>query len=289
MSSRSAFSADSAFERESSPTPDELARENVPLAKYLAVEKARTARHVDLDDLMSAAMLGLARAAQSYEPERGIPFGAFARNQINWAMLDEMRAADPAGERGRVKIQRVSVAAEAVRARTGREGTVAELAQESGLDEDAVADALRLDGMVRTATSFEAHFEAEDGRQAADLTDSVILPEHAVEESETRDMLLRVVEALPAPMQQVIRAVYLEDRMVKDLADELGVSHAYVSKVRRNGLTLMREAMEAWESGAEVDRATKTRAEFFDAVFGAAPGRSPRLTAGRSGELLIAS
>ncbi|MFE7843673.1 sigma-70 family RNA polymerase sigma factor [Microbacterium sp. NPDC057407] len=289
MSSRYVFSADSADARRSGPSPDDLARENVPLAKFLAVEKARTARHVDLDDLMSAAMLGLARAAQSYEPERGIPFGAFARNQINWAMLDEMRAADPAGERGRVKIQRVTVAAEAVRARTGREGTTAELARESGLDEDAVADALRLDDMVRTATSFEAHFDAEEGRQAADLTDSVILPEHAVEQSETRDMLLRVVEALPAPMQQVIRGIYLEDRMVKDLADELGVSHAYVSKVRRNGLTLMREAMEAWESGEEVDRATKTRADFFDAVFGAAARRAPRLTPGRSDELLIAS
>ena len=285
MSSRSVFSADSASHPGPAPTADQLARDNLPLAKYLAVEKARTAQHVDLDDLMSAAHLGLARAALSYEPERGIPFGAFARHQINWAMLDEMRGADPAGERGRAKIQRVTVAAEVVRARLGRAGTVAELAKESGLDEDAVAGALRLDDMVRTATSFEAHFDAEDGRQAADLTDSVILPEHAVEQSETRDMLRRVVEALPDAMQQVIRGIYLEDRMVKDLAEELGVSHAYVSKLRRSGLTLMREAMEAWEAGAEGDRGTKTKAEFFDAVFGGAGRRAPR----RNGELLAAS
>lgn len=285
MSSRSVFSADSASQPGSSPTPDELARENLPLAKYLAVEKARTAQHVSLDDLMSAAQLGLARAALSYEPERGIPFGAFARHQINWAMLDEMRAADPAGERGRAKIQRVTVAAEVVRARLGRDATLAELAKESGLGEDAVAGALQLDGMVRTATSFEAHFDAEDGRQAADLTDHVILPEHAAEQSETRDMLMRVVGALPAAMQQVIRGIYLEDRMVKDLAEELDVSHAYVSKLRRTGLTLMREAMEAWEAGAEGDRATKTKAEFFDAVFGGAGRRAPR----RAGELLAAS
>jgi RNA polymerase sigma factor for flagellar operon FliA len=250
-------------------TATQLATENMPLATYLAVEKARTAPHLDLDDLISAAQFGLARAALSYEPDRGIPFGAFARNQINWAILDEMRAADPAGERGRVKIQRVRAAAEAVFARTGRAATRAELAKESGLDEDAVKDSLKLDEMVRTATSFEEHFDAEEGRESADLTGSIILPEHAAEQSETHAMLMRVIGALPTAMQQVIRGVYLDDRTVKDLAFELEVSHAYVSKLRSSGLALMREAMEEWETGAAADRGTKTRAEFFTAVFGA--------------------
>ncbi|MDQ4213188.1 sigma-70 family RNA polymerase sigma factor [Microbacterium sp. ASV81] len=271
-------------------TPAELARENLPLAKFLAIEKARTAEHVDLDELMSAARLGLARAAMAYDPSRGIPFGAYARTQITWAMLDEMRAADPAGERGRAKIERIRVAADAVLARTGRAATVAELAKESGLGADAVAQMLQLDEMVRTATSFEAHFEADDGRQAPDFTDSVILPEHAVERSESRAMLIRVIEALPATMRQIVRGIYLEDRMVKDIAAELDVSHAYVSKMRRIALTLMREAMEAWETGASVDRSTKAKTEFFDALFGPAAQRSaerPSRPAARAGDLAI--
>lgn len=256
----------------------------MPLAKYLAVEKARTAAHLDLDDLVSAAQYGLARAALSYEPERGIPFGAFARNQITWAILDEMRAADPAGERGRVKIQRVRAAAEAVLARTGRAATRAELAKEAGLDEDAVAQALQLDEMVRTATSFDAHFDAEEGRESADLTGSIILPEQAAEESETHAMLMRIVEALPPGMQQVIRGVYIDDRTVKEIADELDVSHAYVSKLRSTGLSLMREAMHEWETGEVADRGTKTRAAFFAAAF--SHGRHSDTHAG---ELLAAS
>lgn len=240
----------------------------MPLATFLAVEKARTAAHVDLDELLSAARWGLARAALTYDPTRGIPFGAFASSQINWAMLSEMRRADPAGERSRDKIERVRLAAEVVLARTGRAATIAELSRESGLDADVVAEALTLDEMVRTATSFEEHFDPETGRQAADLTDSIILPEHAVERSETRRMLNRVIEALPEAMRQVVRGIYLEDRMVKEIAEELGVSHAYVSKLRTRGLALMREAMDAWEAGTTGDRSTKSRAEFFEAVFG---------------------
>lgn len=268
LSSPFVLSADSSRKNADSLSPEQLARENLPLAKYLAVEKARTAEHLRLDDLMSAAQLGLARAALAYDPERGIPFGAFARSQINWAMLDEMRAADPAGERSRAKIERVRVAAETVLSRTGRAATLSELSRESGLDTAVVAKMLQLDDMVRTATSFEAHFDAESGRQATDLTDSVILPEHAAEQSENRAMLMRVMNALPEAMQKVIRGIYIEDRMVKDIAEELAVSHAYVSKLRSMGLTLMREAMEAWENGTEVDRSTKAKAAFFDAVLG---------------------
>ncbi|MDN3445399.1 sigma-70 family RNA polymerase sigma factor [Microbacterium sp. APC 3901] len=256
----------------------------MPLATFLAVEKARSATHVDLDDLLSAARLGLARAALSYDPARGIPFGAFASSQINWAMLSEMRRADPAGERSRDKIERVRVAAETVLARTGRVATTAELARESGLTVEVVAEMMKLDEMVRTATSFEEHFDVETGRQAVDLTDSVILPEHAVEQSEMRAMVNRVIDALPAAMRQVVRGIYLEDRMVKDIAEELEVSHAYVSKVRSRGLALMREAMEAWENGTTGDRSTKARAEFFEALFG--PIRVE--TRDRSSELLAA-
>ncbi|MHC9044226.1 sigma-70 family RNA polymerase sigma factor [Microbacterium saperdae] len=276
--------ADSGAPADASATPDRLARDNMALATFLALEKARTAEHVDLDDLMSAARWGLARAALTYEPERGIPFGAFARTQINWAMLSEMRKADPAGERGRDKIELIRAAADAVLARTGRAATVAELAKGSGIDAGAVAEMLHLDSMVRTATSFEEHFDLESGRQAVDLTDSIILPEHAVEQNETRTMLLRVLDALPLAMQRVIRGIYVEDRMVKDLADEMAVSHAYVSKLRTRGLALMREAMDAWENGTSGDRSTIAKAEFFGVLFGPVPAPAPT----RNGDLLPA-
>lgn len=276
--------ADSGAPAEAPATPERLARDNMALATFLALEKARTAEHVDLDDLMSAARWGLARAAMTYEPERGIPFGAFARTQINWAMLSEMRRADPAGERGRDKIELIRAAADTVAARTGRPATVAELAKESGIDQAAVAEMQQLDAMVRTATSFEEHFDLETGRQAADLTDSIVLPEHAAERNETREMLTRVLDALPAAMRRVVRGIYLDDRMVKDLAEELDVSHAYVSKLRSRGLSLMREAMDAWENGTTGDRSTSAKAEFFGALFGPAP--APATV--RSGDLLAA-
>lgn len=215
----------------------------MPLAVYLAVEKARTTDLLSLDDLLSAARLGLAKAAMTFDPSRGVPFGSFARGPINWSMLDELRAADPAGEYSRTKIRQVNDAAETFAQLTGRAPTIAELAAEARMSVDEVSRIRRLDDMVSSAISLDEYVEAGEGHHSASLTDSVILPEHAAERSENRTMLLNAIASLPETSQRIIRGIYLEDRMVKDLAEEMGVSHAYVSKLRRTALALMRETM----------------------------------------------
>lgn len=241
----------------------------MPLATYLATQKARTADHLDLDDLLSAARVGLAQAALSFDASRGVPFSAYASSQIKWSMATEMRRFDPAGERSREKIKKLHVAIEAGTTPDGRRPTIAELVSRTGMDRETVAQHLQLDEMVRTSTSFEEHFAPDTGREAADLIDQVILPEDAAESSERRRMLARIIAALPEQMGIVIRGIYLEDRPLTEIAAQMAVSHPYVSKLRKTALALMGEAMRSWESGEDPDRSTPKRADFFDQVFGA--------------------
>lgn len=51
-------------------------------------------RCVDRQDLHAAALLGLVRAARTFDPGRGVPFLAFARSRMRWAVLDELRSSD---------------------------------------------------------------------------------------------------------------------------------------------------------------------------------------------------
>ena len=68
--------------------PAALARfnDNLPLATWFA-NRYRNVRHVEFDDLMQEARIGLWKAAESFEPGRGIPFGGYAsfiiRNSLN--------------------------------------------------------------------------------------------------------------------------------------------------------------------------------------------------------------
>jgi RNA polymerase sigma factor for flagellar operon FliA len=52
----------------------------------------------DSDDVASAAMIGLISAVDRYDPQRGVPFEAYASLRIRGAVVDELRRVD---ERGR--------------------------------------------------------------------------------------------------------------------------------------------------------------------------------------------
>ena len=68
-----------------------LISRNLDLVRILAVGEWRHRTYLDLDDLISAGNLGLVKAAERYEPSRGVPFRAYARHWILGAILDEVR------------------------------------------------------------------------------------------------------------------------------------------------------------------------------------------------------
>ena len=83
---------------------EQLVRSHLPLVNYMVSEIAsRIPRHVCRDDLVSAAMAGLAQAARAYDPTRGISFQRFASSRIRGALLDELRSRDWASRSVRAK------------------------------------------------------------------------------------------------------------------------------------------------------------------------------------------
>ncbi len=78
----------------------QLVEQYVPLANKLAFQKKRTLpRHVDVEDLRSAAYFGLVEAASRYNPELGVAFTTFAYPRIFGAIHDFLRQ-EGYGKRG---------------------------------------------------------------------------------------------------------------------------------------------------------------------------------------------
>src|SRR5579864_1461997 len=62
---------------------DDLVRRHLPLVGYAVAEMVnKVPRHVSRADLESAGMEGLAQAARSFDPARGIAFDRYASNRI---------------------------------------------------------------------------------------------------------------------------------------------------------------------------------------------------------------
>src|SRR5437660_7487842 len=77
------------------PDRDQLIVDHLPLVKYLAQRIAtRLPASVEVNDLISAGIVGLIDAVEKFEPERNIKFTTYARRRICGAILDDLRSLD---------------------------------------------------------------------------------------------------------------------------------------------------------------------------------------------------
>ena len=221
----------------------ELVRENLPLVHQAVNELARRVPgHVNRDDLESAAMLGLAQAARTFDPGRGVSFEHHAATRIRGALLDELRGSDWASRSVRSRARRVQQVTDELTVRLGRVPTPAEVAAELGTDE---ASLHKLADDVYRATVLNYDSIAVEG-DAEDLLPSGDLgPDQVLVDRERRAYLTDAILALPERLRQVVIGYFYEERPMQELAAELGVTESRVSQLRAEALLLLRDGMNA--------------------------------------------
>jgi RNA polymerase sigma factor for flagellar operon FliA len=212
-----------------------LVVENLPLVGYLVSEVWAKARHLSRDDLASAGALALVTSADSFRPELGIPFGAFARRRIIGAFADEMRSEDWASRGARRRIKETLAVQDTLTAALGRKPKVDEVAAAMGVDTESAAAGMA-DAARVVVTLDETVSEA--------LVAEAALPEETLLSAERLAYLHSAVDALPEKMRAVIEAIYFDDKTVKDIAEESGTTHSAVSQLRSEAVRLLRDGLE---------------------------------------------
>jgi RNA polymerase sigma factor for flagellar operon FliA len=222
---------------------DELVRAHLGMAQQAVNELSRRLpAHVNRDDLASAAMLGLAQAARSWDPERGASFERHAANRIRGALLDELRESDWASRSVRSRARRLQQAGDELTSRLGRDPTPEELAAELGTDAAAVH---RLVTDVHRATVLNYESIVADGEADDLLPSGDRPPDHVLVDRERRAYLSDAVLALPERLRAVVIGYFYEERPMLEIADELGVTESRVSQLRAEALILLRDGLNA--------------------------------------------
>ena len=266
-------------------TPDALISAHLPLVSYAVTEIAsRIPRHVNRDDLVSAGMYGLVQAAQSFDAGRGFEFAGFAMSRIKGAVLDELRSRDWATRSVRGMARRADQATDALTAQLQRTPTSREVAGAMGISESAVA-ALSADVDRATVLNYESIILSGDAEEV--LPAAGADPEAQVLARERCNYLSDAVAQLPERMRQVIQASFFDDRLLADIAGELGLSTARVSQIRSEALALLRSGMHAHLEAPTaaltppVGQVAKRKAAYYAAIAVASDYRS-RLDAGNA-------
>ncbi len=236
---------------------DALIQQAMPLVGYcVSSVAARVPRHVRHDDLVSAGMLGLAQASKQWDPERGVSFEHFARRRIEGALLDELRSRDWASRSARQDTRRLHVVTEELTGRLGRAPETGEVAKALGVSD---TDVERIRDDVRRSTVL--HLDAfEPGTGGGDsLADEPSAdPINQLLGQEMRGYLRDAVFTLPERLRKVVVEYFFEDRPMKDIAEDLGVTISRVSQLRAEAITMLRDGINAqFENDGDQADATK--------------------------------
>jgi len=203
---------------------------------------SRIPRHVCRDDLVSAGMAGLAQAARSFEPSRGISFQRFASARIRGALLDELRSRDWASRSVRAKARDLAQTTDQLTAKLGRQPSSAEVAQAMGSTEGQL-EAINTDVYRALVLNFDAL--PIDGNAEEILMANQSGPDDDVMDNERRAYMVAAVDHLPERLRRVVVGYFFEELPMQALAEELGVTDSRISQMRSEALALLRDAINA--------------------------------------------
>ena len=223
-------------------TRDELVMQNVALVKSLAQRLAqRLPSQVQVEDLVSAGVLGLIEAAGRYKSSLGVPFQAFARRRIHGAMLDALRDLDWAPRSLRRLRRDVDGAVASERARLGREPEESEIASALGMTVAQYERALEQLRTLELAAARELDAPTADGTPllefCVDPGESAV---QTIERQELRSHLAKAIGELPERERQILALYYEEELTLAEIGEVIGVCESRVCQLRGLAVTRLR-------------------------------------------------
>jgi RNA polymerase sigma factor for flagellar operon FliA len=231
--------------------------QHMGLVRHVARQILRaSSQYLDVRDFESAGVIGLISAIERFDPDRGVPFEAYARIRIRGEILEEVRRNDGWGGAGMTrKVRRLfreleSLAIE-LEQDLGRRPSDDELADQLGVSVETVqsiwtdafgARILRLD--LSYVGDGDGRDDRHDGERAPtppqDLSAGV---EDSAITGELADQVLAIVAGLPEREQIVFGLRYLERLKVSDIADLLGLGSTRITQIHNDLLEHLAEGL----------------------------------------------
>jgi RNA polymerase sigma-B factor len=212
-----------------------LIRRYLPLARALAWRYRHGPEPVD--DLTQVAAVGLLKAVDRWDPDRGFAFSTFAVPTIRGELRRHFRDATWAVRPPR-GLSELSMSVERAREReiaaVGREPTAAELAQRVGRSVPEVEDALQA-AAGRVASSLDSPVQA-DGPDVPTVGEVIGHEDRGFDQAEARATIERVMSILDDRAREILRLRFEHDLAQADIGARVGCSQMHVSRLLRSAL-----------------------------------------------------
>ena len=195
-------------------------------------------RGVEAEDLYQLGCVGFLKAIEGFDREYGTCFSTYAVPKIAGEIRRFLR------DDGIVKVSRsvkeqaakIHSARQILEQRQGREPSLSELAEATGLDAEEIAFALAATGPAESIH----RSSGEDG-----FSLELVLGDYEAEERMLEQVNLRtLVEQLPERERKVIALRYYHGLTQQSCAKVLGVSQVQISRLERRAVEALRSRLE---------------------------------------------
>lgn len=226
----------------------EIRNELVLRYRWLARRSAASMsnRGVSVADLVQVAEIGLIKAVERFDPDRGVAFSSFAIPTVLGEIRRHFRDATWAvsvPRSAKEQRHRVQAAAEHLHQELGRTPSTDEIARHSGLGAGAVAETQFASSVYRCSSLEQARDDAGDMADAR-ATDASRAPD-PLESTDLRIEVVRALSALSERNRTIVVWRFYEECTQREIGERLGVGQVQVSRLLRAALEQLNEHMSS--------------------------------------------
>lgn len=224
---------------------EKLLLEHLPIVRFLARRiHERLPQHVDMEDLVSAGVVGLMDAFSKFDPAKNVQFRSYAQFRIRGAILDSLRTLDWSPRELRRKGRAVEEAVRVLTAKLRRPPNEAEVAAEMTI---SLEEYQLLLGDLKGLEIGTLHVERNEDSGEEELA---YVPGRPDEDplfrclrGELEDRLADAIAHLPERERLVMTLYYYEEMTMREIGLALGVVESRVSQVHASAVVHLRAGL----------------------------------------------
>jgi len=232
---------------------DLQAREKL-IEQYMSLVRALARRYSyrgeQLEDLVQIGAIGLIKAIDRFDLDRGVELTTYATPNIIGEIKRHFRDKGwsvrvPRGlQELNVQLSRL---VESLTVQLGRSPTIPELAKAAGVEEEAALEALE-SGRAYSSLSLSVGGGGGDGDEDIDPMESIGTEEHEFEVSEDRAVLAPGFAVLDERERKILQLRFFDGLTQSQIAQQVGISQMHVSRLIRRSLEKIRDEIAADET-----------------------------------------
>ena len=202
---------------------------------------------LSFEDLVSAGIIGLVKAARDFDPSHNAGFKTYAYIRIKGAILDELRNYTLLPPNINKQIAEATNLSRKISEQTGAPPTDYELAKKLGISIDKLHKIFE-NTRAKHFLSIDNHETNERPLGSFLTSHQTVAPDEQIEKNELVNKLTEAIQILPEKQRWIIILYYQHELTMKQIAEILEITESRISQLHANALFNLSLKLKEWKN-----------------------------------------